>query len=554
MKISSNKYVVMLAVVGIAIFAGHPINARKPEPDFIMDVNPVENEVFPGPNRLQLTFKSLVELGDVVLKVKTVGPIVYTGMTERNIQVHMDDSLSYPLEIKIPAHDTSGLEISIELKGHRITGTGIFFVSTKTPIEVRKDDPFRMAEIERSLEINTNPYKGKKLPYGPGHPAPPPKMTVYTPSDEEKMHEMEREPLTDADVQHIEVDGEIWTRNRGEYKFKKLEQLSHEQYYQVLMDKYGDSTSFRVIINLRDSADYRFVSQLTDNALQKTDSAGFFETTLTKRQLWEVFKRGIAYQNLGSAVSECKSHDSTNRERPVDGNDGSINKLDPDKSEALDTLWRYDFESLWQNSWLRYDDYPFAEEDYWDYCYQTYVPAHSGSQMVWCAGYGDMQCGTHYDVCMEAWMKTAAATYIGDHENVKLRFWVWYETEYQYDYLTAWYSFDTISWHTFYSPPYLTGSSGGWQLKELDIPPDHDSLYIGFEFWSDFDSTSQGAFIDDISLVGTANIPRPNLTSATPSGWDYPIVPSTDTGTNTVGPLLGNAPTYVDFAVKNAVA
>lgn len=306
MKIALKRYVVISAIFGFGIFAGHPVDARKPEPAFIIDVNPVENEILPGPNRLLLTFKSAVELGDVVLKVKTVGPIVYTGVTERIIQVHRDDSLSYPLEVEIPANDTSGLDISIELKGHRITGTGIFFISLKSPIEVRKDDPFRMAEIEKSVKINSNPYKGKKLPYGPGHPAPPPKMTVHTPSDEEKMHQMEREPLTDADVQHIEVDGEIWMRNRGEYKFKKLEQLSHEQYYQMLLDKYGDSTSFRVIVDLRDSVDYRFVSELTDSELHKTDSAGYYETILTKRQLWEVHKKGIHYKSFGSAETDYR--------------------------------------------------------------------------------------------------------------------------------------------------------------------------------------------------------------------------------------------------------
>lgn len=306
MKITSRKYVVMSAIIGIAILAGQTTDARPPEPDFIIDVNPVENEIFPGSNRLELTFKSAVELGNVVLKVKTLGPIVYMGMTEREIQVHRDDSLSYPLEVEIPANDTSGLDISVELNGHAITGTGIFFISLKTPIEVRKDDPFRMAEIERSIKINSNPYKGKRLPYGPGNPAPPPKMTVHTPSDEEKMHQMEREPLTDADVQHIEVDGEIWMRNRGEYKFKKLEQLSHEQYYQMLMDKYGDSTSFRVVVDLRDSADYRFVSELTNCGFQKTDSAGFFEMILTKRQLWEVHKKGIHYKSLGSAETDYR--------------------------------------------------------------------------------------------------------------------------------------------------------------------------------------------------------------------------------------------------------
>jgi len=45
---------------------------------------------------------------------------------------------------------------------------------------------------------------------------------------------------------------------------------------------------------------------------------------------------------------------------------------------------------------------------------------------------------------------------------------------------------------------------------------------------------------------------KPNLTSYTPSGWDYPIVPSSESGTHTVGPdLQENATTYIDWAIIN---
>jgi len=44
----------------------------------------------------------------------------------------------------------------------------------------------------------------------------------------------------------------------------------------------------------------------------------------------------------------------------------------------------------------------------------------------------------------------------------------------------------------------------------------------------------------------------PNLTYYTPSGWDYPIVPSSESGTHTVGPnLQGDSTTYIDWAIVN---
>jgi hypothetical protein len=47
---------------------------------------------------------------------------------------------------------------------------------------------------------------------------------------------------------------------------------------------------------------------------------------------------------------------------------------------------------------------------------------------------------------------------------------------------------------------------------------------------------------------------QPNLTPFAPAGWDYPIVPSSITGTHTVGALYTNQNTYIDFAVINTGA
>jgi len=44
---------------------------------------------------------------------------------------------------------------------------------------------------------------------------------------------------------------------------------------------------------------------------------------------------------------------------------------------------------------------------------------------------------------------------------------------------------------------------------------------------------------------------EPNLTPYTPNGWDYPIVPSSISGTHTVDDLYANQATYIDWAVVN---
>ncbi len=250
---------------------------------------------------------SAQDFGSVKFDVTTTGDITYIGEKSWSANLMARDSVTHAFELVIGSSDTCGVMIrpTIVESNINLPSSQVFFVRSDAGLQMYKWDlRLRPITTDSDYVINDNRVNGEELPYGPGHPAPPPKITVHTPSDEEKMHQMEREPLTDADVQHIEVNGEIWARNRGEYKFKRLEQLSHEQYYQELMDKYGDSTSFRVIVDLRDSADYRFVSELTDTKLQKTDSAGFFEMILTKRQLWEVHKKGVHYENLGQVEDE----------------------------------------------------------------------------------------------------------------------------------------------------------------------------------------------------------------------------------------------------------
>ncbi|MEW6620091.1 MAG: CARDB domain-containing protein [bacterium] len=44
---------------------------------------------------------------------------------------------------------------------------------------------------------------------------------------------------------------------------------------------------------------------------------------------------------------------------------------------------------------------------------------------------------------------------------------------------------------------------------------------------------------------------KPNLTYYTPSGWDYPIVPSSVPNTHKVDTLYGNQTTYIDWAIQN---
>jgi hypothetical protein len=112
----------------------------------------------------------------------------------------------------------------------------------------------------------------------------------------------------------------------------------------------------------------------------------------------------------------------------------------------------------------------------------------------------------------------------------------------------------------------LYTESGYDYVKLYDATGNLINSYSGNEgtnFWSDW---GQGNYIR-VVLTSDGSIPKwgfaidqyewqavgePNLTYYTPSGWDYPIVPSSVAGTHTVGPdLQGGATTYTDWAIIN---
>lgn len=78
-----------------------------------------------------------------------------------------------------------------------------------------------------------------------------------------------------------------------------------------------------------------------------------------------------------------------------------------------------------------------------------------------------------------------------------------------------------------------------------------------FYLWVDDSWTPDEGILNYIEFdVYWEDQPKPNLIADyTPSGWDYPIVPSSESGTHTVGPNLKEGEiTYIDFAFINREA
>jgi hypothetical protein len=102
-----------------------------------------------------------------------------------------------------------------------------------------------------------------------------------------------------------------------------------------------------------------------------------------------------------------------------------------------------------------------------------------------------------YDNDMDAYMEHDVD--LSGHDSATLAYNYWLDSESGVDFVYAMYYDGT--WNYVDSH---TGDSGGWQGSEVLIPT--TATKIGFHFHSDSSGTAEGAYIDDVLLLGHGNI------------------------------------------------
>jgi hypothetical protein len=91
-----------------------------------------------------------------------------------------------------------------------------------------------------------------------------------------------------------------------------------------------------------------------------------------------------------------------------------------------------------------------------------------------------------------------------------------------------------------------------WALNLTPTPGAHALKIVG-DVYNTLVETNENDNTWERSFTWTG-ASQANLTPFAPAGWDYPIVPSSITGTHTVGALYTNQNTYIDLAVINTGA
>lgn len=109
-----------------------------------------------------------------------------------------------------------------------------------------------------------------------------------------------------------------------------------------------------------------------------------------------------------------------------------------------------------------------------------------------------------------------------------------------------------VSWlyNTCSDYPDLSGGGTGANSNDFDFavdPTTSDGHLIQFDL--DVTASNSGPWSDSFEVYVAC--PQPDLTPSQWPGWEYPVVPSSITGTTEVNPLIAGYPTYIDWGLTN---
>ncbi|MFC2055408.1 M6 family metalloprotease domain-containing protein [Chloroflexota bacterium] len=274
----------------------------------------------------------------------------------------------------------------------------------------------------------------------------------------------------------------------------------------------------------------------------------------TKPQINEIEPQDLEENKLiPNPLSDPPSQQSEIEENKPDL---TTNEIAPQSPDGWTTIMFESFEgSFPSGSWSVFDnDGSTNGEYYWDD--DDYKP-YNGSWSAWAANGGANgvdPASYYYPNNAQSWMVYGPFN-LSDTSFADLSFFYWNQSEYDYDWF-GWYA--STNGSNFYGYR-VSGDSSGWNDTTFDLSSvptlgdvtGNSNVWIAFIFTSDISNVDDGPFVDDILLQKFLNPVDPNLTAYTPSGWDYPIVPSSVSGTHTVNSLYADLTTYIDWAVIN---
>ena len=523
-----------------------------------------------GPVRMSMIILPKWDYGDT-LSFQLIGTngLVSVGPDKQTISANEEGNFETEFEILIPDNDTSSLTIQV-LPASPWLKQKCWFVTTSDTVEYWKGNP-----RFHNGPFRSDPPKGRRGRIIPGefpdldsiygippdliHPdyrpdsTPKPQYPSYTDAEIEaavlerrrqEMREFEKTPLTGAGTQWIKIGDTMWTRRYGEMKFRVAQPITdfetHEQAVRDSLLAIPPSTMYDVLYQVKDTGQVATLRKHIDN-LEPTRRADVYRCRISKGliDMLEVRYRLTptfvdqnpeSLRELFDAEPDPDSGDS-DQESHLDG---------PDKNSLI--FYSENFENGWPPLWKAWDgDSLYSGADYWGISTEE---SYSGSRSIWCNGVGNMTDGGPYDNSCYAHAQNVDPFIVQYWHDERMRYQVWTDMPSAgWDRLLIMFSTGNDNWYTARD---VRGTFGWMEYEDWFIGG--DSLYFRFTFESNLNTFYRGAYLDDVVLRGT---PYPNLEPIRPAGWADTMVLSSEQGTHQSGPLYGEEPTYVDFAVRN---
>ncbi len=156
--------------------------------------------------------------------------------------------------------------------------------------------------------------------------------------------------------------------------------------------------------------------------------------------------------------------------------------------------------------WTAADQNGTSGSDYWG-DQSSGARIHSGSWSAYCADNSNVA-GQVYDHNMNSYMQHSGVN-ISGYTGVQISFWIWYRTSNASDYCSFQY-YNGSSWVEFTGGRFSGSGSGSqvWSQKTFTVPGVAGTNFrFRWIFFSNNSLRTEGAYIDDIAVVGTASAP-----------------------------------------------
>ncbi|MFW9817156.1 MAG: hypothetical protein ACFFEW_14595 [Candidatus Thorarchaeota archaeon] len=564
-----------------------PPQPRDPRINFgrplYFELEPITELKYPGDAELGFFITPHWYYDTLYIKVFPIGNLTYYGEPTYNVSPEIGDTTRFVFPISIPKQDTSALRVEIYDDKHLINGTRLYFVTTNDTVEVYTSKPIPPSGT-RAITYTSHDY-------GPLYYRLDPAQYPIVVGRNNIKFSIRPGKYFDSVLFKVETLGNLQYHGDTVIHVPTDTGVMNEYLLPVTIPP-NDSTGITLTIISDDHTQYGWAVYFTSTE----DSVTFHRINPAPDKLDIEYPMKIIPlpENADTTIPQIEiiapphpsqpptTNDSILKERR-ESRDNTKNKSESDE-ERFEQLSPSDrrsqtehykrpirrdssFAPLGQSGeWVLLYEYGFEDGldwyamdyndtsglDYWDTIsvYESWGRSSEGIASAWCSRLGSRPVAAKYDTYMDSWLMIGFV--LPTYDYIIFEFDIWYATEEDYDVCIPYYALDSDPWYPVDQYEIYTGFSYGWRYDETYAidKPDNDTVYIGFRFYSDNIYTDTGVFIDNFRLWGWSDA-QPDIVPMEYPGWERPLVPNYEEGTNWTEELQAYKRTYLDISLQN---